>query len=53
LNAFYPEFEPVPEDKVRPDRHPGVEFLYTISSKLEPIIGRVRKNRCGRVIVTV
>jgi hypothetical protein len=43
LNAFCPEFEPVPEDKVGPDRHPGVEFLYVISGKSEPII-----TACGR-----
>ena len=53
MNAFHAEFEPVPGYKVRPDQHPGVEFLYMLSGKLEPIIGHVRKNRCGTVIVTV
>ncbi len=39
LSAFYAEFEPIPSDRLRPHQHPGVEFLYIISGRLELTIG--------------
>ncbi len=39
LNAFLAEFQPVAPDKLRLHQHPGVEFLYMISGKLELVIG--------------
>ncbi len=39
LNAFLAEFQPVASDKLRLHQHPGVEFLYMISGKLELVIG--------------
>ncbi len=42
LNAFYAEFEAVPEEKIRPHQHPGVELLYLIGGKLELTISSER-----------
>jgi transcriptional regulator with XRE-family HTH domain len=39
LHAFYAEFEPIASEKSRPHQHPGVEFLYLISGKLDLTIG--------------
>ena len=39
LNAFLAHFHPVPEQKLTPHFHPGVELLYLIEGKLEMTIG--------------
>lgn len=41
LNAYFAEFENVPEEKLRPHQHPSVEFIYLISGSLEIRIGSV------------
>jgi transcriptional regulator with XRE-family HTH domain len=35
LNAYFAEFENVPEEKLRPHQHATVEFLYLISGSVE------------------
>ena len=39
LNAYYAEFHPLAPAKVRLHQHPGIEFLYLLSGKLELRIG--------------
>ncbi|HEX2917148.1 MAG TPA: XRE family transcriptional regulator [Edaphobacter sp.] len=39
LNAFLAHFHPLPEQKLTPHFHPGVELLYLIDGKLEMTIG--------------
>jgi transcriptional regulator with XRE-family HTH domain len=39
LNGFLAHFHPVPEQKLTPHFHPGVELLYLIEGKLEMTIG--------------
>jgi len=39
LNGFLAHFHPVPEEKLTPHFHPGVELLYLIEGKLEMTIG--------------
>jgi transcriptional regulator with XRE-family HTH domain len=39
LNAFLAEFETVETDKQRMHQHPGVEFLYMISGKMDLVVG--------------
>jgi transcriptional regulator with XRE-family HTH domain len=39
LDAYYAEFNAVPEEKAAPHRHPGVEFLYVLRGKLAMKIG--------------
>lgn len=34
FNSYHAEFFPVPEDKLRPHEHPGVEFIYTLQGTL-------------------
>lgn len=40
LNAYYAEFLPLPEDKVRRHHHAGVELIYLLSGALEVGIGK-------------
>jgi transcriptional regulator with XRE-family HTH domain len=40
LNAYHAEFEAVPEGKLVPHVHPGVEFLYILSGRLALSVGR-------------
>lgn len=35
LNSYLAEFEPVEAEHSRPHEHPGIEFLYVLSGKLE------------------
>lgn len=39
LNAFLADFEHVPSENLRLHQHSGVEFLHTLSGKLELVIG--------------
>ena len=39
LNSYFAEFEPIDEEKGRLHEHPGVEFLYVLSGRLELGIG--------------
>jgi transcriptional regulator with XRE-family HTH domain len=39
LNSYLAEFEPVDEKKVRLHEHPGIEFLYVLSGRLELRVG--------------
>jgi quercetin dioxygenase-like cupin family protein len=39
LNAYYADFIPEQSEKLKTHYHPGVEFLYLISGKLELTIG--------------
>lgn len=39
LDAYYAEFNAVPEEKAAPHRHPGVEFLYVLRGRLEMKVG--------------
>ncbi|HEY3927253.1 MAG TPA: XRE family transcriptional regulator [Candidatus Koribacter sp.] len=41
LNAFLADFEHVPAESLRLHQHPGVEFLHTLTGKLELVIGGV------------
>ena len=38
-NAYLAEFEPVPEEKLKPHQHPGSEFLHVMKGKLGLRIG--------------
>jgi transcriptional regulator with XRE-family HTH domain len=35
MNSYFAEFEPAPPGGPRPHAHPGVEFIYVVSGKLE------------------
>jgi len=35
LNSYLAEFEPIDEEKIRLHEHPGIEFLYVLSGRLE------------------
>jgi transcriptional regulator with XRE-family HTH domain len=39
LNSYLAEFEPVDEEKIRLHEHPGIEFLYVVSGRLELRVG--------------
>jgi transcriptional regulator with XRE-family HTH domain len=39
LNSYLAEFEPVDEGKIRLHEHPGIEFLYVLSGRLELLVG--------------
>jgi len=39
LNSYLAEFEPIDEEKSRFHEHPGIEFLYVLSGRLELRIG--------------
>jgi transcriptional regulator with XRE-family HTH domain len=39
LNAYYAEFQPLPQGKARPHHHSGVEFLSVLRGKMELHIG--------------
>jgi quercetin dioxygenase-like cupin family protein len=39
LNSYLAEFEPVDEEKIRFHEHPGIEFLYVLSGRLELRVG--------------
>jgi transcriptional regulator with XRE-family HTH domain len=39
LNGYLANFHPLPQDKLAPHHHPGVELLYLIEGKLEIVIG--------------
>jgi len=39
LNSYLAEFEPIDEEKGRLHEHPGVEFLYLLSGRLELRVG--------------
>ena len=39
LNSYFAEFEPAGEERVRLHEHPGVEFLYVLSGRLELRVG--------------
>ncbi len=39
LHSYFAEFEPIDEDKGRLHEHPGIEFLYVLSGRLELRIG--------------
>jgi transcriptional regulator with XRE-family HTH domain len=39
LSAFLADFEHVPTENLRLHQHPGVEFLHTLTGKLEIVIG--------------
>ncbi len=39
LNSYLAEFEPVEEKNARPHAHPGIEFLYVLSGRLELRVG--------------
>ena len=40
LNAYYAEFNPLAEDKVKPHHHAGVELIYLLKGSLEVRIGK-------------
>jgi transcriptional regulator with XRE-family HTH domain len=40
LNAYFTEFHPLPEDKVRRHHHPGVELIYLLTGTLEVRVGK-------------
>ncbi len=40
LNSYRAEFEPIAPEHVRLHKHPGVEFLYVLSGRLELRIGQ-------------
>ncbi len=42
LNSYLAEFEPAESEDARPHEHPGVEFLYVMSGKLELTAGAER-----------
>jgi len=39
LNAFLADFQELPQDKIRPHQHAGVEFLYVVSGDLSLKVG--------------
>jgi quercetin dioxygenase-like cupin family protein/DNA-binding XRE family transcriptional regulator len=39
MNAYYVEFEVLPDDRARPHHHSGAEFLYLISGRLVVTVG--------------
>ena len=39
LNSYFAEFAPVDEDKARLHEHPGIEFLYVLSGRLDLRVG--------------
>jgi quercetin dioxygenase-like cupin family protein/DNA-binding XRE family transcriptional regulator len=39
LNSYLTEFEPINEEKSRLHEHPGIEFLYLLSGRLELRVG--------------
>ena len=39
LNSYLAEFEPVDEERIRLHEHPGIEFLYVLSGRLELRVG--------------
>jgi len=39
LNSYFAEFEPIDEEKGRLHEHPGIEFLYVLSGRLELCVG--------------
>jgi transcriptional regulator with XRE-family HTH domain len=39
LNAYYADFEALPDDKLKMHQHPGIELLYLITGNLEITIG--------------
>jgi len=39
LNAYFAEFEPVAPEQSRSHQHPGIEFLYMLSGRLELRVG--------------
>ena len=39
LNSYLAEFEPIDEEKIRLHEHPGIEFLYVLSGRLELRVG--------------
>lgn len=41
LNAYYAEFHPLAQDKVRRHQHGGVELIYLLKGSLEVRIGKV------------
>jgi transcriptional regulator with XRE-family HTH domain len=42
LNSYFAEFEPIDEEKGRLHEHPGIEFLYVLSGRLELRIGAAK-----------
>lgn len=42
LNSYFAEFEPIDEEKGRLHEHPGIEFLYVLSGRLELCVGADR-----------
>ncbi len=39
LNSYFAEFEPVEPGAIRPHHHPGIEFLYVLSGRLDMRVG--------------
>lgn len=39
LNSYLADFEPIDEERIRLHEHPGIEFLYVLSGRLELRVG--------------
>ena len=48
LNSYLAEFEPIDEEKSRLHEHPGIEFLYVLSGRLELRVGDRQTRASGR-----